>query len=256
MTSLINSFRSSLFSWLGILGAVLTLFSNFQTLIEIADWAKFLIEKWSYFINRAWEYVFSWLNFNVDIGTRFQMSMALSMLLIGLGAYFSKKSEEYDTWRIKASNIIRWNIFIAIGIYIFSIIFISIAFEKSSDWLFISENWKIIKLIFYGIYAVSIFTGVSHWPFSSALIATFSAVVFSKIFENASYDLLEPIENVSPYSTTMGASISIFFAMIVLLIAPPKSFAKRLVFIIVGLIILLSLNYFSIYQPSLIPPKL
>jgi hypothetical protein len=51
--------------WLGILGAAITLFSNLQGAVTLADWARFVVTNWTEWMRLAWGTLFGWFGISI-----------------------------------------------------------------------------------------------------------------------------------------------------------------------------------------------
>lgn len=57
--------RSSILSWLGILGGSLTLFDHLKQVLTLSEWAALLMQKWSAWTHAVWSTVFGWLSIDL-----------------------------------------------------------------------------------------------------------------------------------------------------------------------------------------------
>jgi hypothetical protein len=68
-TSAFTSVRAGLkfhaLSWFGIFGTAITLFTGLKGVIELADWARWLIDHWVNFAHMVWKYVFGFLGITI-----------------------------------------------------------------------------------------------------------------------------------------------------------------------------------------------
>ena len=100
----------------GIFGGALTVFSNMETILKFSNFAKYISEMWAQFVEFIWGNLLYFIKLDLHVSIQFQVTMAISMVMMALGAYLyakASKSEEKD-WKISFKNIFRWNIAIAI----------------------------------------------------------------------------------------------------------------------------------------------
>lgn len=252
-----QSIRATILSCLGILGGSLTVFSNLETLIKFSEWANFLSNNWGKFLQWIWDLVFFYVNLKLHIFAKFQITMACAMVLMAVGALFYEKinQREKKLWKVKLSNILRWNVVIAVLVFCFSIYFGNYLIDQFKITFNSVIEFYIFEAVFYTIYGVSIFIGLLHWPKKSAIIATISAVLFSYIFQTAASNLESSNLQLDNFSVIFGSIFSIIAALLTLFIAPPKHFAQRLLYLIMVIGILVGLNALSLLDLNLLAPS-
>ena len=95
--------------------------------------------------------------------------------------------------------------------------------------------WSVYDVAFYGVYALSLFIGLLHWPLFAAAVASSRSTSRRKRVDRA--------------------WVRIFYAgLTVILLAPPMAFAKRVISLMVALIILIGLNELSKLGLSVLAP--
>ena len=52
-------------SWIGIIGGAITLFSNLEGVLKLADWARFIVVHWHEWTNAFWSWVFGWIGIEI-----------------------------------------------------------------------------------------------------------------------------------------------------------------------------------------------
>jgi hypothetical protein len=50
-----------LFAGVGVVGTAITLFSNLQSVLDMADWARFVVSHWTEWTRAFWDWVFGWI---------------------------------------------------------------------------------------------------------------------------------------------------------------------------------------------------
>ena len=247
--------KGALLSWCGVFGGALTLFSNLQTVKVFADWANYISIKWIEIIEIFWSKLFIYFDVNFHPSVRYQMTMALLMVMMASGAYFSNAySKSSEKWEISLKNIFRWNILLAVIIFL-SGYFLHIPFSKIYLYFYPTLSWNIFTILFYLIYGISIYIGTYHWPIKARLIATVSAIIISLIFQEAASTVQGNDNEADTISIVTGSAVTIFLAITTLLIAPPMQFAKRLFLVIICFCILIGLNEVSKMDINLLAPK-
>lgn len=245
--------HGSILTWLAITCGIITMFSNFQTIVNLADWARIITSNWGDFLNWGWSHVFQFFKIEIHVTAQFQITMAIVMISMAIGAFLTNSFDRKEKWPIKISNVFRINILIAILLYCFAT-FLANNVVSYINWQEHTVHYYTLFLYsFYVVYGLSIFVGVCHWPMKAAITATFSAIFFSIVFQTAAESIPEFEKDFGSRSMFIGAGFSIIAAMLTLLIAPPMQFAKRLVFLLLGIFILLGLNEVSKLKIDLTP---
>jgi len=62
---LTKGFKYELLTWFGIVGGALTLFTNLDAVLKLADWAHVLVENWKEWTHAFWVWVFGWLGIHL-----------------------------------------------------------------------------------------------------------------------------------------------------------------------------------------------
>lgn len=57
--------RYAAMTWIGIIGGAITLFANFRGVVQLADWAKLLVENWTTWTHAVWKWVFGWMKIEI-----------------------------------------------------------------------------------------------------------------------------------------------------------------------------------------------
>ncbi|MEM9027523.1 MAG: hypothetical protein AAGC70_04060 [Pseudomonadota bacterium] len=241
-----------IFTWLGILGGAITTFSNLQAVLSLADWARALVQTWAGWVNLMWAYVLFPLQVNIWPGSRFQATMAIALMCAAVGAYLSSAPGSEDNhWRPRLSNVLRLNVFAAVLFFTIQAWFIGYYINETiwadmPDWF--RESFSYINLL---VYACVIYLGLAHWPISAAFTAIFAAIVFSLVFQEGARAFPVSPDADRCLSLLVGNGLAIFSGLLVLYLAPPRAFAKRLRWIIMGLVFLIALNAISLLNDSI-----
>src|SRR5262245_47700092 len=77
---LTKGFRYELLTWFGIVGGALTLFTNLDAVLKLADWARVLVENWKQWTHAFWVWAFGWLGIHLP----WYWTPYLNFLLFGL----------------------------------------------------------------------------------------------------------------------------------------------------------------------------
>ncbi len=73
--SLGSLYRYELMSWLGIVGIAATILAAIDPIIELANWARFILENWRYWSHLIWAFLLSWINIPLPPGLEVYLSI-------------------------------------------------------------------------------------------------------------------------------------------------------------------------------------
>jgi hypothetical protein len=62
-----STFRYQALTWIGIIGSAITLFSNLDGVVNLADWARELVSHWHYWSQAFWRWSLSWIKIRVPL---------------------------------------------------------------------------------------------------------------------------------------------------------------------------------------------
>lgn len=127
---MIHAFKHSIWTWLGILGGALTLLSNLQGILDLAEWADWIISKWQKLIMPAVSSLIKFVAIRVsnDAASMIVMAIFVSFIAIGARTENEFKGKNREIRAIKWSNIFNINIYWDDVIYISQIILIKLIF--------------------------------------------------------------------------------------------------------------------------------
>jgi hypothetical protein len=241
---LIGFTKSAILSWFGIAGGALTAFSNLQGVLDLAAWANWLCAAWARAIYFLWTPVSTMLGIRLDSGSTLMISMAVFVSVMAVSSRFNRPKTDSNSLSF-IQRVFNAHVLIAIVLYcsyVFAVIF-ALRNEHLIE-IFI-ENQSIILILGHLIYMTSIVIGLKNWPFSSAFFVAISMVALSYIFLSGRPSL-EQIPTVSESVSSLVALVfSVLCGLVVVGVADPSRFAKRLIFLWTGLSMLIALNYLS-----------
>ena len=70
--------------WFSIIGAAVTIFGNFQALLDLADWARWIVAHWRAWTHAFWTLVFGWLKIDLHPGVVPILTATLFFFMIGI----------------------------------------------------------------------------------------------------------------------------------------------------------------------------
>jgi len=231
----IRGIRYEVLSWIGVAGGTITLFSNLGSVLNLAYWANWLIARWKGAINAAWDHMLSWLGVNLGIATRVDLTLCVFLVMSAMSSKLDDlvQLNAHDFWRLVAWK--RFLITSMIFLVWFSFVGFVIVPRWPSDW-----PWQWLTSGWYLSLLPIIYAFVSHWPRRSAIVTAVCVwVVMLCLFESYFDEIKSDTTQMSPLGQWALFSMS---ALIVLTIARPDRFAKRLLTLVLGLTALIGLN--------------
>lgn len=251
--------RHEALSWLGIMGGILTILASLDSLITLANWAHLLSVMWSWWLNTMWSWLFSWVDIDLTTVARFQLTFATSIVLMAVGSRLAitENATATDSSSISIQNIWRLNVAAAVTIYVFEEfamadllrpIYLMLNTPETGAWLNITWHTS-----FYVLYLLALFVGLIHWGVGPAAICSGTALLVSEIFIHASKlhsDSPGVDETLSLWIAPIGSVIA---GLIVVYLAYPRSFVKRVWYLLIGLTTILVLSEVSKLGLSLDP---
>tara|TARA_E500000318_G_scaffold72204_1_gene66847 strand:+ start:326 stop:1084 length:759 start_codon:yes stop_codon:yes gene_type:complete len=240
---LIKSIKHSAFTWIGILGGVLTLLSNIQGILDLAKWADWVIVLWRDLLTVTISNLIHLFGIQIFPTATSMIAMALFVSFIGAGARIENKLKlkTKENWPILWENIFNKRMLLAISLYSLHIILATLSLHVQNIVTFYLAHPYTLTVVFHFLYVASIVIGLRGWPLWSSLTVALSMILFSFIFRYSTYTTADP--NISETaSTIIAGTFAVFCGLIVVGIAPPIAFTKRIIFMVIGVFILTILS--------------
>jgi hypothetical protein len=89
---LTKGFKYELLTWFGIIGGALTLFTNLNAVLKLADWARDLVKGWKEWTHAFWVWAFGWLGIHLSSEWTPVLSFLLFWSLLTIGQIIKVKS--------------------------------------------------------------------------------------------------------------------------------------------------------------------
>ena len=83
----IKSLRYQVLTWVGVVGGAITLFTNLDSVLRMADWARWLVTHWHDWMHASWEWVFAWIGIRIDPEISLLLSFLAFMLSLSIGIW-------------------------------------------------------------------------------------------------------------------------------------------------------------------------
>jgi hypothetical protein len=241
-------FKSEALTWIGIVGGAITLFSNLSGLLNLADWARTLVTHWHEWSHAFWSYIFYWLGIKLEIDPLAAVALSFLafslMLVIGLnlstrirGGIKSEVTLQRRLTLFSLWSLTPWLMFLLLAFLgvesIFSMVsaLIAIVLPIFPPFLVVREKLKLaICILLFAFFSVCI--QITPLAISSTTEAILGAIT-------GFFLLFQPMIS------------------FVLLFTPIAPLLRRLVFLTIALLLLITFNEISKINlhPYLQPPK-
>jgi cytochrome b561 len=206
----------------------MTMFSNLESILDLAKWAHFLANGWGKWVNEFWDWTLGWIALDLTPGARFQVTMAIFIILMIAGCQFShmsRKENEVDA-SIGWQNVVSRNVGIAVLMFSALSLFVYFTPEitfmaKLPPW-----GWAAYAVVNYVVYALCIVVGLARWPRFSAFSVAVAMVIMSIVFQTTAASLEAQHDAMQVVSFAIGTGFAILSGVVVLAMAPPRAFTN------------------------------
>jgi hypothetical protein len=253
---LTKGFKYEILTWFGIVGGALTLFGNLDAVLKLADWAQLLVQNWKEWTRAFWLWAFGWLGIHLPPEWTPVLSFLLfgSLLTIGQAVQFKITAKDNlieDKYQNKSLQL-RTALIVGICTLISTIIWAEtgIIFHELSRVLGILIAFVLPVILVIWFARDRLNAGVSI-----CLITIFWIII-------ALNPVLTDIDAsprrfpVPPLEPAVAAIAMIWVLPLILLsVAPAKAVSRRLIFLAMGLILLITLNELSKLGLDVSAPK-
>jgi TIR domain-containing protein len=252
-------FKYQLLTWIGIVGSSITLFANFNGVLDLADWARGLVTHWHELTQMFWGWVFGWIGLKVPKELvpviSFIVFAALLVVGVNLAAWIVPQAPEtQDT----TSAPRKMRIFVTGALLYFTAMYVFLF--GSYSWLNI-RGVKVEEAALWLVVVWSIVFPMSYLMFfikwrALVLIASLSFVFMGGCLLYLPLTSLSSSE-AAELKILSGFALLQICWMAVILFSPLPQLTRRLGFVVLGVLTLLALSEISklnLHQ-YLQPPK-
>jgi len=87
--------RNRVLAWAGLVGSALTLFSNAQSVLDLADWARWIVLSWRDWTHAIWGWLLAWIGIRVPqpLSEILTASLCFALLPLSSARFFTSESE-------------------------------------------------------------------------------------------------------------------------------------------------------------------
>jgi len=274
---LTKGFKYELLTWWGIIGGAITLFVAISTTLKLADWARLLVQHWKEWTHAFWAWAFGWLGIHVPPEWTPVLSFLLfgSLLTIGQAIQSNrtmKAQQTADKYQGKSFQLISWRTFLfVVCTPTLTIMAFGLApFPGVLTWLPLAPDVSLIlslELFFPLAMLVGLVVFARHrlqTAVAALLLGIFWTIItFNQIIRTYTETSM-PADDTLDFGTLVALFAPLVAAIAMLLVlplillstAPAKAVSRRLLFILIGLILLIALNELSKLGLDVTAPKL
>jgi hypothetical protein len=252
---LAKGFRYEVLTWWGIIGGAVTLFSAYSAAVTLAPWASKLVDHWKEWTHAFWVWVFGWLGIHLPPVWTSVLSFLLFGSLLTIGQAIQSRRTINASLIVtrsddKSFKLISWRSALSIvciliiaplveigGVFLFAILTGTGYPEMTSDMSYIIMA-SALNLV--GITCVIVFFARQklHAAVATFLLGIFWGLITFHWVETDTAD-------VGTIAYFVNFSAILLFSLILLSVAPAKAISRRLIFLALGLLLLITLNELS-----------
>lgn len=268
--------RSNMLAFFGIFGAAITLFTGLKSLLDLADWARWLVDNWTALSHGFWDLLLSLVNLNISrewstmlTFVVFCTSMAWSARRSGAIAEGKFRSKEMELWQLPALEklvaIVKWPAALMAGTVIAGSLALPLVFGALGlivQWVTIAlpEEWVSIfqaivvgavLLLLFGGYVFGIaqfYKNFSGLPLREILLFIIAMMIVGGIKWNGPLGLGDDQGPGSGVRNIVLGSVPLAIAILMLSISPLRPLNRRLGFMLIALVVLVTLNALSVLE--------
>ena len=247
---LTKGFKYEVLTWLGIIGGALTLFTNIGATLQLARWARLLVQGWREWTHAFWLWAIG-LHMPPELTAILSFLLFWSLLTIGQAVKFHstiKKQTIVDEYQGKSFQLISWR-----ALFCIVLILVSTAFWLPWGYYIVADLAVTIlppvivlsPIAMFTVPQVIILVLCARYKLHAAVAACLMAVFLTIITLNS-----------LTYVTPVMFPIISIPPVILLSVAPAKAVSRRLIFLALGLLLLIALNELSKLGLDVTAPKL
>jgi hypothetical protein len=266
-----KTLRYQALTWLGITGGAITLFSNLQGVLNLADWAHWVITHWREYTSAFWLWTFGWVGIKLPNGLVPLLSLGMFCLATAIGARrFSTQVSPNEKHELK--NFV--NLWVLTALVPIGQILLMVAFVLASIFLRTDlsyTEWPILNVLGPVVQILILFRALykSRTRSYFVLFIVVFGILYSIIYgDSGGLGLVGAaqtfIDSIGDNTIRLVAEFLAYFLLlpfmvsltyllpiVMLRICPLKPLTQRLVFLVLGVGILIGLNEVSKYAPGI-----
>jgi len=262
--------RYQMLTWMGIVGGTVTLFTNLSGILNLADWARWLVTHWHEWTSAFWQWCFSFIHIKVPQ----YWTGLLSFLFFGTVIAFSQRmiatkahkrisnllasgAPALPLLSIKTAIAVTVIVLMPVGMLL-AIEPILAAVDRLDQILGLAGDDdlgepRVLTILYVALLLVYIFSPLIMLVIASnhrLKVTGIVALVTLFFVITAVPATLGPDDGTPTFGLAFFTAASGITA-VMLMLAPVNTLLKRLTFLAIGLILLVALNALSHYAPDI-----
>jgi TIR domain-containing protein len=271
--ALTKGLKWELLSWWGIIGGALTLFTAISTTLKLAGWARIVVQHWKEWTHAFWVWMFGSLGIHAPPGVGppvLSFLLFWSLLTVGQAAQFYRIPLEpvADKYRGRAFRLISWQAILYLILFPVALWawwrYMPLLFEKSVDVDPVVVQYSTIDFMLQSIAylspPVAILIPLARDRLNVAVTIFLMSIFWAII-------IFSDVPFLFGDETIVAVIVISLSPLILLSVAPAKAVSRRLIFLAIGLLLLMSLNELSklvldltapaalVLQPKMLAPR-
>jgi hypothetical protein len=243
-----STFKYQVLTWIGIVGSAITLFANLNGVLNFADWARELVKHWHEWNQIVWGWAFRLIKVEVpkEVVPLFSFTAFTVMLVIGVNLSFRINQKVVNS-QLGTTVGRKLRLFgVGVILYLAGVLFVAVQKLMPFDW---DVGWKVV-LIEIVIWGIGFPIGYLLVVIKERAIGLIDSILFACVAVPLLFaPLVADRDAVSELSQLAGvAAVFILFQicwMAVISFSPLQQLTRRLVFVVLGVLVLIGLNEIS-----------
>jgi hypothetical protein len=234
-----QSIVATVVSWLGILGAVLTIFGHLQSAFGLSGWGRWLAAHWQSWMMAMWgDYLgMSHVTWATTGTILVDMPFVTCLTLIAIASRFTPSRDNEVSMRRKLFSLITGAVLLATW-------YIAIVYLAQQG--FDIDIWPAFVVVWFVAFLM-----VSHWPYRLALLSASAATILNMLLLVAGNGQAEATN----IQLAAEAVLMIGVGAVVIFVARPAVFTRQIWFLLFLVAALVAVSELSKLGVSLEPPK-
>lgn len=246
--------RSAALSWIGVIGAIFTVFSNMQSVLDFARWGHWIVKVWGDAVDATLVSFLDLFRLRIDSSAGMMVAMAAFVSAMAVGAWLQNRISGEETWEPSIRNVWHWRLLVGVSLYLLypSVIVVASLFHWSRELL--QGLPPAFVIAGHALYVAAIVVGLHKWNIGYSIYVAICMLALSYVFQSASlHRANEP--NVSALiSIAISLLSAVMCGILVVAFAPPKAFVWRLSMVMAGVVTLVGLNEITLLGWSIPEP--
>jgi hypothetical protein len=258
-----KTLRYQALTWIGIVGGTITLYSHFKDVLDLADWSRWLVVNWSWVTTKFWNYFVRWMGVRLSPYWASLLTFVIFTLSIVVGVRMRSAIDKPPALESAHQIRIRRRLRRVPTFVVVAMCVVLVALQFDSDistlstpeWVF-SHALVVVTFLLFGFFLrallrAGLYTSKNAYGVFHLLLFYFVYPIFCMQFMQAL-----ATDQPSSYGDMLVRLFGLLIAGLVpgiamATLAPISALNKRLSFLALGVLTLVTLNQISLYAPDI-----